>query len=214
MMTKAQDAAKWRSSDDVWLDHATLRHEDGEWLAPAKSVTLWAVKVPEGLLASLPNLVFLDLRGGSGTSPAPAAGCARLRGLVVNQVRGLTDLSVLPTLTSLEFLDLYGLPRVTALPSMAPLTRLRRVQLGSMKGLTGLTGLHDAPALEEVFLLRAVSTDERDAARLAMHPTLREFDWIGEDVPASRWLPFRDTVAKPKARSLYAKEWFDQYGGL
>lgn len=213
-MTKAQDAAKWRSSDDVWLDHVTLRPDDAEWLAPAKSVTLWAVKVAEGLLASLPNLVFLDLRGGSGTAPAPAAECAGLRGLVVNQVRGLSDLSVLPTLTSLEFLSLYGLPQVTALPSMAPLTRLRRVELGSMKGLTGLTGLHDAPALEEVFLVRAVGTDDHDAGRLAAHPTLREFDWFGEDLPVSRWIPFRDAVGKPAARTLHAREWFDQAGGL
>lgn len=213
-MKSAESSANWHSPDDVWLDHTTLRPEDCDWLASAKSVTLWAVKVPEGLLASLPNLVFLDVRGGSGTSPALAAGCFRLRGLVVNQVRGVTDLSVLPTLTSLELLDLYGLPRVTELPSMAPLSRLRRVQLGSMKGLIGLTGLLDAPVLEELTLSRAVSTDEHDAERLAAHPTLREFEWFGEDVPVRQWLPFRETVGKPKARAFGAREWFDQTGGL
>lgn len=213
-MTSAQSNANWHSPDDVWLDHVTLRLEDREWLAQARSVTLWAVKVPDGLLASLPNLVFLDLRGGSGTSPAPAAGCTRLRGLVVNQVRGVTDLSILPTLTSLEFLQLYGLPQLRELPSMTPLRRLRRVQLGSMKGLVGLTGLHDAPALEELQLSRAVGIDEHDAERLAAHPTLRQFDWFGEDVPVRQWLPFRETVGKPAARALHARDWFDQTGGL
>src|SRR5271165_4928832 len=98
----ARAAAKWRGADDVWLDHARLVAADRSWLMPAKALTLWAVKVPDDLLASLPNLVFLDLRGGSGASLVCAAGCARLRYLQVNQVRGLSDLSVLPTLTNLE----------------------------------------------------------------------------------------------------------------
>jgi hypothetical protein len=213
-MKTAESSARWRSPDDVWLDHAVLRPEDLDWLVPAKAVTLWAVTVPAGLLASLPNLVLLDLRGGSGTSPAPAAGCTQLHALAVNQVRGVTDLSVLSTLTSLEFLDLYGLPRVTELPSMAPLRRLRRVQLGSMKGLTGLTGLHDAPAIEELFFSRAVKTAEGDAERLASHPTLREFDWFGEDVAVRQWRPFAEAVGKPKAKPLLARDWFAQVGGL
>lgn len=92
--------------------------------------TLWAVKIPDGLLASLPNLVFLDLRGGSGPSADVVAGCDRLRYLQLNQMRGLSDVSVLPTLSSLEFLSLYGLPKVTlgalasaAVPAPAGRTR-------------------------------------------------------------------------------------------
>ncbi len=94
----------------------------------------------------------------------------------VNQVRGLHDVSILPTLTTLEFLSLYGLPAVTELPSLSQLGRLRRAELGSMKGLSGLTGLHDAPALKELLLIRAVRTGADDARRPATHPTLREFE--------------------------------------
>ena len=210
-MAAAQDQADWRSADELWLDHAVLRPTDAVWLEPVRSLTLWAVKVPDGLLASLPNLEYLDLRGGSGVSVAPAEGCRRLRYLQVNQVRGVTDLSVIPTLTSLELLSLYGLPRVEALPSFAPLRWLRRVELGSLKGLSGLTGLHDAPALEELLLHKAVGVAPDDASRLAEHPTLTGFEWVGEDVPVRVWLPFRDTVAKPRVRSMFARDWLAQH---
>ncbi|WP_456789525.1 hypothetical protein [Cellulomonas sp. P5_C5] len=206
-MAGAQDQADWRSADELWLDHATLRPADATWLEPVRSLTLWAVKVPDGLLASLPNLEYLDLRGGTGVSVAPAEGCRRLRYLQVNQVRGVTDLAVVPTLTSLELLSLYGLPRVETLPSFAPLGRLRRVELGSLKGLTGLTGLHDAPVLEEILLHKAVGFAPDDAARLARHPTLGAFEWVAEDVPVGVSRPFRETVARPPARSMFARDW-------
>lgn len=214
VMEKARDAARWRSNDDLWLDHVSLSDADAEWLAPVKRLTLWSVKLPDGLLPSLPNLCYLDVRGGSGTSLAFLSGCTGLRYLQINQVRGMVDLALLPEVLSLEFLSLYGLPKVLGLPSLAQLSRLRRVELGSLKGLTGLTGLHDAPGLQELLLIRAVAVAEGDAERLAVHPTLRQFDWFGEDVPVRVWSPFRDTVGKPKAPALHAAEWFEQRGGL
>lgn len=214
VVTGAQAAAKWRSETDVWLDHASLRLDDVGWLAPARSLTLWSVKVPDGLLASLPNLTYLDVRGGSGAALTAVSGCQRLRYLRVNQVRGLTDLALIPTLTSLELLSLYGLPKVTGLPSFAPLRQLLRVEVGSMKGLAGLTGLHDAPALAELLLIRAVAVAQDDAERLSRHPMLRRFEWYAEDVPVRVWSPFCDVVNKPKARAVHAVDWFKERDGL
>jgi hypothetical protein len=207
-MTGARGSTDWRSDGELWLDHVVLASTDAEWLAPVRSLTLWAVTVPEGLLASLPHLAHLDVRGGSGESLAAVAGCRGLRSLQVNQVRGLTDLDLLPTLRSLEMLVLYGLPRVVELPSFRTLDRLLRVELGSMKGLAGLTGLHDAPALEELLLVRAVGVAGGDAGRLAGHPTLQQFDWFGEDVPVNQWLAFREAVGRPRARAVHAVDWF------
>lgn len=207
-MANARDDATWRTPDNVWLDHATLKPSDAEWLAPAKTLTLWAVKVPDGLLASLPHLEFLDVRGGSGTTVDFAAGCTRLRYLQVNQVRGVTDLTVIPTLTSLELLSLYGLPKVADLPSFAPLTRLNRVELGSLKGLQGLGGLHDAPALEELLFSKVVEVTQADAQTLAKHPTLEQFSWFAVDAPLRLSKPFTETLGKPNARFMHAHEWF------
>jgi len=209
-MVEPRAAARWRGSDDVWLDHVSLKAEDREWLVGARWLTVWAVKVPDGFFASLPQLEFLDLRGGSGTSLGGVVeGCRHLRYLEVNQVRGVSDVDVLPTLTSLELLSLYGQPKIRSLPSFAPLRKLRRVELGSLKGLSGLTGLHDAPALEELLLMNAVAVADDDAARLAVHPTLTHFDRLADSgPPVSVWEPFRRTVAKPAARALHASEWF------
>ena len=212
-MSQAQAAAKWRSADEVWLDHASLDEVDLEWLRPVKRLVLWSVRLSEGLQARLPSLVSLELRGGSGTTAISAAGCSNLRFLAINQVRRLPDLDVLSTLISLEFLSLYGLPRVRSLPSMAPMHRLVRIELGSMKGLTGLTGLLDAPALEELLLIRTVAVAASDAKDLADNTTLREFDWFGEDVPVRVWAPFMEAVGRPKSRVLEQAEWFEQRAG-
>jgi len=208
-MVEARAAAVWRDGGDLWLDHVSLKAEDHEWLAAARWLTLWTVKVPDGLLASLPHLEFLDLRGGSGTSLRAIEGCHRLRLLEVNQIRGVNDLDVLPTLTSLELLSLYGQPQVTRLPSFAPLTKLRRAELGSLKGLSGLTGLHDAPVLEELVLMNVVGVAADDASRLAAHRTLTHFSWFADSGPPDKvWVPFQETVAKPRARLLHTHEWF------
>lgn len=211
-MATAQASADWRGETEVWLDHASLSVGDAGWLAPVRTLTLWAVKVSDGLLASLPCLTRLDLRGGSAASLPSLEGCTSLTYLQLNQVRGLSDLSVLPALASLRMLSLYGLPKVQAIPSLAPLKHLARVDLGSMKGLRGLTGLHDAPSLRELLLIRAVSVSDDDAARLAGHKTLERFDWFGEDVPVKQWQPFEATVGKPPAKPVFAKDWLDQHG--
>lgn len=94
----AHAAARWSSDVDLALDHVTLREDDLDWLSLVESLTLWAVKVPPGLLRKLPNLTALDVRGGSGTELGMLDGC-RLRRLHINQLRGLADISVILVLT-------------------------------------------------------------------------------------------------------------------
>ncbi|MDB5817530.1 MAG: hypothetical protein JWQ11_1170 [Rhizobacter sp.] len=169
---------------------------------------MWAVKIPPGFLACLPKLAFLDYRGGSGSDLSFLNGCSGLRGLDVNQVRGMDDLSVLASLVSLRQLDLYGLPRVAHIPSLSGLEKLRRAWVGSMKGLEGLTGLLDAQALEELVLLKAVGLDDHDAERISAHPNIAAFDWVAEDVPDRIWVPFCERVAKPKPSMMRSEVWF------
>jgi hypothetical protein len=211
-VTTAREAAQWRGEDEVWLDHATLRETDLAWLAPVRTLTLWAVRVSPGLLAAMPALEHLDLRGGSAASVDLVAGCPRLRSLRVNQVRGVTDLSAIAGLASLELVALHGQPRVQVIPSLASLTALRRIEVGSMTGLDGLTGLHDTPGLEELWLLGAVRLAPDDAARLAAHPTLRELAWDAPDVPLSTTRPFLEQVGLPRAQGMHVADWFASRG--
>ncbi|MGH8522658.1 MAG: hypothetical protein ACREXY_00030 [Gammaproteobacteria bacterium] len=201
-------AARWLSDDSVWLDHAVLTASDAEWLGAARRLTLWAVKVPPSFFQTLPSLEWLDVRGGSGESAEFVDGCVQLRYLAINQIRGLHDLTPIGDLTNLEFLNLYGLPKVRSLPSLTHLKRLRRIEIGSMKGIEGLGPLLDAPGLEELVLARAVSLAPSDPARISEHPTLSAFEWFAEDVPDKVWLPVVKRVGKPKARAMHPEDWF------
>ena len=185
----AADVAKWQRGTRLWIDHAIAGEDDLQWMEPAEVLVLWNVRLPDGLLARLPNLRGLSVRGGSRQDLSIVRGCERLLCLDVNQVRGLHDLDEVPRLRSLEFLSLFGQPRVERVPSLAPLEALEHVQLGSMKGLQSLDGLMAAPRLRTLEFSRAVSVGPDDVDALAEHPTLEAFDWFWEDVP--------QRVAKP-----------------
>jgi hypothetical protein len=200
--------ARWLSEDAVRIDHAVLTESDREWLKPVRRLTLWAVKAPPGFFRGLPLLEWLDVRGGSGESVKFVEGCARLRYLGINQVRGMRDLTPIGDLASLEMLSLYGLPQVRTLPSLAGCECLSRIEAGSLKGIEQLGPLLDAPRLEELVLERAVSMSPSDPERIATHPTLASFEWFAENVPNKVWLPVVERVGKPKARAMLPEEWF------
>lgn len=188
--SSAFENARWRAQDALWLDHSNLSTLDVEWLEPIRRLTVWAVKMPAGLLASLPNLESLDFRGGSGTDAAFVEGCAGLRSLSINQVRGLSDLSHLTSLTHLRALDLFGLPQVTHFPSLEPLGELSTASIGSMRGLTGISGLLAAPSLTDLRLLKRVGVSLADARAIRDKTSIERFEWMAEDVPKKVWLPF------------------------
>ena len=206
----AAEVAKWRSPHDVWIDHATLRDSDAEWLQDVRRLTLWAVPQPAGLISRLPNLELLDIRGGSGHDIDIVGGCTALRVLVVNQIRGMRDLHAIESLTSLELLSLYGLPQVQELPSATTLSGLVRLELGSMKGLSSIQPLVSAPALEELQLQRMVQLSDDDVAAIAHHPTLQRFGWFAEDVPVRVWQPVVAAVALPAPAAPRPEAWLDQ----
>jgi hypothetical protein len=190
------------------MDHAVIEASDIDWLAPVRRLTLWAVDLPEGFLETLPNLDWLDVRGGSGASADFVSGCNRLRYLQINQVRGLSDVSAIGDLLTVELLSLYGLPKVTVLPSLARLRALARLELGSLKGLESIAPALDAPALAELYLLRAVSMDADDPRRNRDAPQIKAFDWFAEDVPDRIWEPVVREVDKPPASAVNPSDWF------
>lgn len=206
---RARDRARGRGTDTVRIDHAVIEPSDLDWLVPVRRLTLWAVDVPEGLLASLPHLEWLDLRGGSRTSADVVADCDRVRYLQLNQVAGLCDLSAVGDLATLELLSLYGLPRVTTMPDLSGLTSLARLELGSMKGLDGIAPALDAPALRELLLVRAVSLAADDPRRIRDATGLTAFSWFAEDVPNRVWQPVVQLVGKPDVETLDAAAWFE-----
>lgn len=205
---RARDVARGRGTDEVWIDHAVIEPSDHDWLASVRRLTLWAVDLPDGLLGTLPNLDWLDVRGGSGASADFVIGCDRLRYLEVNQVRGLSDISAIGDLVTLEFLSLYGLPKVKVLPNLARLGALARLELGSLKGLESIAPALDAPALAELCLIRSVSMDADDPLRIRDATQIKAFDWFAEDVPDRVWEPVVRLIDKPAAPAVYPSDWF------
>jgi len=176
-------------------------------LTPVETLTIWAVELPVGLLAQLPNLRLLDIRGGSATTAGVVAGCSQLRGLVLNQIRGLHDIADVGDLAGLALLSLYGLPQLRVPAAFDGLKRLERLELGSLKGLETLEPMLRAPALRELLLSKTVSLTENDIALIRQHPTLAMFGWNGEDVPVKTWLPVVEQVGLPPPRPMFPREW-------
>jgi hypothetical protein len=206
----AREVAENRGGGEFWIDHASITEKDLEWLADAERLTLWNVRVPPTFLRRLKKLWWLDLRGGSATDVRVADGCKRLRYLQVNQVRGLADLSNLPSFANLELLSLYGLAKVERLPSLRSLTKLRRVEIGQMRALDSISAILAAPALEELLVLKLVTITETDVKRLNAHERLARFAWDTSDVPGNRCDSILRRIAKPPARAMHAIDWFNQ----
>ena len=207
--TPAFEATKKHHQKNIWLDHAFIAESDFEWLENVESLTLWNVKVPEGFLATLPNLWWIDLRGGSALDLSIIEGCRTVKYLQVNQIRGITDLDQVPKLQSLQFLSLYGLPKVTALPSLKPLQSLGRIELGMLKGLSSIEGALEAPNLKELLILKTVSVLPGDVETINSHPTLEFFDWYIEDVPARMWEPVKSQINLPATKTMHHEKWFE-----
>jgi len=204
----ARTVAKRQSKGGYWIDHAEIVEDDLEWLAKGERLTLWNVHVPRGFLAQLDKLWWLDLRGGSAADVAVARGANKLRYLAVNQVRGLSDLSVVSELTNLRYLGFYGLPKVTHLPSCAALSRLERAELGQMRGLVTLAGLLEAPNLRELQFARKINVTDDDVDGIVNHPTIERFGWFAEDVPVETWVPVVERIGLPEVSYIHPEKWF------
>lgn len=205
----ALSVAQDHGDHSVYLHLAEIVEEDIEWLKSVECLTLWNVTIPCGFLARLKRLWWLDIRGGSGTNLETVRGANNLRYLAVNQVRGMRDVAIAGELPSLEYLDLYGLPQLTNLPSFANSRLLERANLGQLRGLTSLDGILNAPSLRELLLIRKINVSPADVDRIRHHPTLQHFTWFAEDVPNKVWCPVVESIELPPVQlAQFAAEWF------
>ncbi|MFD6165689.1 hypothetical protein ACFWFR_10900 [Oerskovia sp. NPDC060287] len=201
------ETARWEAPDVLVLDRARLDLSDASWMAPARSVRARATRSPHGLYAALPRLERLHLLDGSAPDLDDLAGCRNLRGLTVQGVRRLTDVSAVAGLVSLEMLALYGLKDLQVVPSLARLTLLSWVDLGRLPGLDGIEGVLAAPHLTDLTFVRAVGVAPGDAGRIAASG-VRRFEWFAEDVPDRVWVPFREAVGLPRSVPTTVDDWF------
>lgn len=141
-----------------------------------EELTLRSITLPGlDLLVQLPRLRRLDIKLGGATNLKALAQLKTLQRLELWLIRGLTDLSVIGEMVSLESLFLQALRNVKELPSLRNLKLLRRVVLETMKGLEDVCAVAEAPALEELILVDMPRIEPAKLRCFVGHPTLRKF---------------------------------------
>jgi hypothetical protein len=124
-------------------------------------------------LNGLIRLWSLHIQLGGTNNLAALKGREGIKYLNLCQVRGLDDISVVSTLTGLQFLSLRSLGKIRAIPDLSQLCALRRVHLDSMKGLSNIRALAGAPALEELLHTCAQGREPEDYKALLQSKTLK-----------------------------------------
>lgn len=138
----------------LYLDGHTKHIEIIGQLTALADLTLRSITLPNlAILLPLQQLASLDLKLGGTRDLTLLPNIGQLRYLELWMIRGLADLQAIAEMTHLQYLFLQALKPVTHLPSLAALHQLRRVHLETMKGLLDLTPVADAPALEELLVL-------------------------------------------------------------
>jgi hypothetical protein len=88
-------------------------------------------------------------------------------------VRGLTDVTPIPSTTSLQFLFLQDLSRVRTVPPLVSMINLRRVWIETLNELMDVCSIARAPALEEFSAVAMRHLEPKNFRCFLAHPTLR-----------------------------------------
>lgn len=143
-------------------------------LTSLEDLTMRSITLPNlRILTPLRRLLSLDIKLGGTRDLSDLPNIGRLRYLELWMVRGLTDLAPIGGVKTLQFLRLQALRRVDRLPALKDLTNLRRVILETMKGVRDPCALAEAPALEELFMIDMGHMQPDDFKCLVGHPSLR-----------------------------------------
>ena len=117
-------------------------------------LTLRSITLPDlGLLQELGSLRSFALKLGGTRDLSFLPGLRNLRYLELWMVRGLADVEPVRELANLRFLFLQDLKHVASLPSLGPLAALRRCQIENLKSLSDLSPISHAPNLEELVVI-------------------------------------------------------------
>lgn len=144
-------------------------------LTSLRSLTLREITLPGlSLLLPLTGLRALDLKLGGTRDLSLLPRIGQLEYVELWMVRGLSDLDPLAEVPTLRYIHLEALKQVTALPAdLSRLTRLDTVFIETMKGLTDLTPLLTASALRRVALVDMRHLEPAQVGVLREHPSLR-----------------------------------------
>lgn len=157
----------------LYLEGQTKDIEVVSTLGELRSVTLRSITLPDlSMLTPLTNLRALDLKLGGTKNLSLLPELQALDYLELWQVKGLSDLSPIAKLPRLEYLFLQSLRQVEALPHLGGLPALTRLWIETMKGLTDLSPIRDAPHLRQLAVVDMAHLQPDAFAPLVGHPSL------------------------------------------
>jgi hypothetical protein len=143
-------------------------------LSKLEVLTLRSITLPDlSILLPLNKLHSLGIKLGGTTNLSLLPKIGKLRYLELWMVRGLSDLSCVADIRTLQYLFLQALKQVKKLPSLSRLRLLRRVHLETMKGLEDLQAVADAPALQELLAIDMGQLEPEAFQPFVKHRTLR-----------------------------------------
>jgi hypothetical protein len=152
-------------------------------LTALEDLTLRSITLPDlSLLLPMTELRALDIKLGGTKDLTLLPRIGKLQYLELWMVKGLTDLSAVGRLPHLRYLFLQALRRVEALPDLSANKELRRIYLRTMKGLRDLRPLATAPSLEQLLLIDMRHLQPEDLRPLVGLPNLKGVDiGLGSD---------------------------------
>lgn len=142
--------SRFKKLKSIYLEGQRKNIDTLSALGNLEKVTLRSITVPDlDFLVPLEKMWSLDIKLGGTKNLAAIEGMMRLKYLELWQIMGLSDISIISTLTGLQHLFLQSLSRVASLPDFRNLAKLRKINLVTMKGLKDVSSLKDAPVLTD-----------------------------------------------------------------
>ena len=166
--------ARFKSLKALSLEGQTKEIAAISRLTSLEELTLRSITLPDlSLLLPLTELRALDIKLGGTKDLSLLPRIGRLQYLELWMVKGLTNLTPVGQLPHLRYLFLQSLRRVEALPDFSHDVDLRRVHLEMLKGLRDLRPLATAPALEQLVLMEMRQLEPEDLRFLLELPHLK-----------------------------------------
>jgi hypothetical protein len=166
--------SRFTSLERIYIEGQQKNIEVLSQLESLRFVILRSISTPDiTYLKPLHRMESLDIKLGGIRDLNAINGMGNIKYLELWQIRKLSDLGVVSSLTGLQFLFLESLRHVTALPSFDRLSHLRRICCSNMKALQDFHSLEYAPALEDFIYSSAQNQIPENFIPLLRNPKLK-----------------------------------------
>jgi hypothetical protein len=166
--------ARFHSLRKLYLEGQQQGIETLSKLLTLEEVTLRSISTQDlDYVSGLPRLWSLDIKLGGIRDFSSIANKQTIKYLELWQIRGLSNLSFVSSLTGLQFIFLQSLRNVIKIPDLSRLSKLRRLHLENMKGLKDVSAIAHAPVLEEFSHFSAENAAPEQYTDVLRMPTLK-----------------------------------------